>query len=157
ARGKTLFGDRRGIDPALRRRLREWRGRVREIRQLRRQLQRDGAVPWFHYECHFGDVMARGGFDLVLGNPPWVRAEDLPLRLRDGLRRRFRCWKGSGHGFAHQPDLSVAFIERGIELLTPGGTLGMLVPAKLASARYGTRLRTALTEHATLHLVADLR
>ncbi len=156
ARGRTLFGEASGIDPELKTRLKGLRRSQREIRALRRQLRREGNVPWFRYECHFGDVLARGGFDLVLGNPPWVRAEELPDRERSQLSRRYRCWKGSGRGFAHQPDLSVAFVERGLELLAPGGTLGLLVPGKLATATYGTRLRAELAERCSLDCVADL-
>jgi hypothetical protein len=157
ARSRTLFGERRGLEPALRRRLRELRGRQREIRGLARRLRRDGSVPWFRYECHFGDVLARGGFDLVVGNPPWVRAEDLGTRERALLAERYRCWRGTGRGFAHSPDLAVAFVERSLELLAPGGTLGFLVPAKLASSAYGARLRMELTGRCTLDIVADLR
>jgi hypothetical protein len=50
----------------------------------------------------------------------------------------------------------VAFIERSYELLRPNGTLGFLVPGKLATTGYAMRCRAALAEHATLHVVADL-
>lgn len=156
ARGRSLFGDRRGFDPALKERLKSLRGRQREIRSLRRQLRREGNVPWFRYECHFGDVLERGGFDLIVGNPPWVRAEELSARERNALARRYRCWRGSGRGFAHLPDLAVAFVERGLELLAPGGSLTLLVPGKLATASYGTRLRAELAERCSLDVVADL-
>jgi hypothetical protein len=156
ARSRTLFGDSRGLDREIREQLKRLRGKQREIRGLRRQLRREGSVPWFRYESHFGDVLERGGFDLVVGNPPWVRAEELSVRERDHLTRRYRCWRGSGRGFTHQPDLSVAFVERGLELLAPGGTLSLLVPGKLATAAYGTRLRTELTERCSLDVIADL-
>jgi hypothetical protein len=51
----------------------------------------------------------------------------------------------------------VAFIERGLELLAPGGTLAFLVPAKLATATYGARLRAELADRSTLEIVADLQ
>ena len=157
ARSRTLFGERRGIDSALKQRLKSLRARQREIRSLRRQLRREGNVPWFRYECHFADVLERGGFDVIVGNPPWVRAEELSVRERNQLARRYRCWRGSGAGFAHQPDLAVAFVERGLELLAPGGSLSLLVPGKLATASYGTRLRAELAERCSLDVVADLR
>lgn len=156
ARSRTLFGDRRGLDAPLRHRLRQLRARQREIRGLERRLRREGSVPWFRYECHFGDVSARGGFDMVVGNPPWIRAEELPQRERTQLARRYRWWRGTGRGFAHQPDLAVAFVERGLELLAPGGVLVMLVPAKVATAAYGARLRAELAARNTLLIIADL-
>lgn len=156
ARAPTLFGERRGLDVELRRRLRELRSRMAEARRLRRRMRQDGEVGWFSYECHFGDVLARGGFDLVAGNPPWVRAEALPPKMREQLGRRYRWWRGSGRGFAHQPDLSLAFVERSLELLAPGGALALLLPAKLATATYAGRLRAQVAERCTLHAVADL-
>lgn len=157
ARQRTLFGERRGLDRELRRRLRELRAQQGEVRRLARRLRQEGEIGWFSYEIQFGDVLARGGFDLVIGNPPWVRAESLPPRLRQALGRRYRCWRGGGGGFGHQPDLSLAFVERGVELLAPDGTLAFLLPAKLATAGYGRALRGELAARCTLQVMADLQ
>jgi hypothetical protein len=156
ARAVTLFGERRGLDRGLRQRLRTLRSRLAEVRRLRRRLRRDGEVPGFSCECHFGDVLARDGFDLVVGNPPWVRAEQIPGRLRQQLTERYGWWRASGRGFAHQPDLALAFVERSSELLAPGGVLALLLPSKVATAQYARRMRGALTERFTLHALADL-
>ncbi len=156
AREPTLFGGRRGLDAELRRRLRQIRARMAEARRLHRRMRQEGEVGWFSYECHFGDVLARGGFDLIAGNPPWVRAEELSARTRHQLAQRYRWWRGSGRGFRHQPDLSLAFVERGVELLAPGGALALLLPAKIATASYAQVLRAQLAERCTLHTIADL-
>jgi hypothetical protein len=156
ARAGTLFEPRRGLDAPLRRELARLREERRSIRLTRRRLARTNALPWFHCETHFADVLGRGGFDLVVGNPPWVRAEQVPGPERERLARRYRWWRSGGRGFAHRPDLSLAFIERGAELTAPGGVLAMLVPAKLATAGYAARARHALATETTLHVVADL-
>ena len=156
ARAPTLFGGRRGLDAPLRRELRRLRAQLAQVRRLGRRLAREGEVPWFSYEVHFGDVLAQGGFDLVVGNPPWVRAEELAPGTRAALEARYRWWRARGPGFAHQPDLSLAFVERGVELLAPGGVLALLLPAKLATAAYAARMRRALAEQCTLHALADL-
>jgi len=156
ARAPTLFGGRRGLEPSLRRRLRTLRGLRREVRSLLRKLEREGEVPWFSFEAHFGDVLAEGGFDCLLGNPPWVRAEQLSRRTRSLLRDRFRWWRSGGTGFSHQPDLALAFVERGMELLRPGGVLAFLLPVKVATAGYARLMRRALAEQHQLHIIADL-
>lgn len=156
ARAPTLFGERRGLDRPLRRELRRLRGELGQVRRLHRRLIAEGEVPWFSYEVHFGDVLAAGGFDLVVGNPPWVRAEELPPAMRTALAARYRWWQARGPGFSHQPDLSLAFVERGFELLAPGGVLGLLLPAKLGTAEYGRTMRRHLAECATVHTLADL-
>jgi hypothetical protein len=156
ARAPTLFGEGRGLEPSLRRTLRTLRGQRREVRHLLRKLEREGEVPWFSFEAHFGDVLAEGGFDCLLGNPPWVRAEQLSRRTRLLLRDRFRWWRSRGTGFSHQPDLALAFVERAMELLRPGGVLAFLLPVKVATAGYARAMRRTLAEQHVLHVIADL-
>jgi hypothetical protein len=156
ARGLTLFGEPRGLDRPLRRRLKELRRRAARVRRLRRKVRAEGAVLWFSCEVHFADVLSQGGFDVVIGNPPWVRAEHLTPEVRTALGQRYRWWRGNGRGFRHQPDLSLAFAERGTGLLAPSGILAFLLPAKVWTAGYARRMRAVLSEQFTLHTLADL-
>jgi hypothetical protein len=156
ARGADLFGQRRSIDRASRDALGLLRQRLQQVRQARRQLSRDRGLPWFHYQSHFADVFARGGFDLVLGNPPWLRSEEIPQGARQRLAGRYRWWRARAQRFGKGPDLSVAFLERGLELAAPGGVVAMLVPAKITSAGYGAVARHELASGVTLHALADL-
>lgn len=158
ARAPTLFGDRPRITPALRRAIISRRLERRTARAERRRLLRDAVATPFALGTAFAPVLAaRGGFDLVVGNPPWVRAERLPPATRDALAARYRWWRsGSETGWHHLPDLAVAFMERAFTLLSPRGTMALLVPAKIATAAYAASCRAALTERATIHRVADL-
>lgn len=154
----TLFGQKKGLDRDARRLLRDLRARRRATRELIRRAARDGELPWFSYSVHFGDVLAAGGFDLVTGNPPWVRAEQLPREQRQRLAACFRWWRGGrdGRGYAHLPDLAVAFLERSFDLAAPNGAVALVVPAKLMSASWGAAARAALAHDVTLHVAADL-
>ncbi len=158
ARQPRLFGGRPPLDAAARRRLREWRADRRDLRRQRRLVLRDASAEPFALGVAFAATMARrGGFDLVVGNPPWVRAERIAPAVRQQLGARYRWWRGgSGRGWRHLPDLSVAFVERGCRLLAPGGTLALLVPAKLATAGYASACRAGLAAQTTVHVVADL-
>ena len=156
-RAPSLFGGRGDLARSERRALLAAREGLRALRTARRQLTAEGAVPDFDFDTHFGDVMAGGGFDLVVGNPPWVRAEALPASRRAWLGQRFRWWRsGPGRGYRHLPDVSVAFLERGWELLAPGGVLAMLVPAKIGTAAYASTARAALSDLGTVLAIADL-
>lgn len=158
ARGRDLFGRRVGLDPGQRRGHDALRRQRRALDVTARRIA-DGSVPFFAFEVHCPDVMAAGGFAVVVGNPPWVRAERLPHGLRTTLRDRFKWWRaGSDGGFKHLPDLAVAFLERAVELAAPGGAVGLLLPAKLASTGYAEHARAALvreTSLAYLHRVPD--
>jgi len=157
-RAPTLFGDRPRLSAATRRDLAARRHQRTQLRAIRHRLARDGLAVPFAIAAAFAPVVARrSGFDLVIGNPPWVRAERLPPATRRELSDRYRWWRsGDGRGWQHLPDLAIAFIERGFTLLASGGTLAFLVPAKLATAGYGSTCRSMLAARATIHRVADL-
>jgi len=160
ARSPNLFGGRRGLDGAGRARLGELRASRRRTRNALRALRSAGEVPWFHYPVHFADVFAGGGFDLVVGNPPWVRAEALPQPMRRYLSERFRWFRRTrdgGRGYLHQPDLAVGFLERALELAAPGGVVAFLLPAKIATTGYAARARDELSRRTTIVVAADLR
>lgn len=129
---------------------------IEEVRSLRRDLERNGRGAAFAIEGAWPQIVADGGFDLIVGNPPWVRAAELPESFRHRLAARYRWWQGHGKGWSHPPDLAVAFVERSFTLLRPAGTLGLLLPGKLATTGYASRMRAALVRESTLHVVADL-
>src|SRR5439155_459143 len=106
---RDLFGRRRGLRPEERALLRRVRASRRELRSAARRLSREGGAPFFAFESHFADIVTRGGFDLVAGNPPWVRGERVPAQVRETLVTRYATWRPArGPGFAHLPDLAVA-------------------------------------------------
>ncbi len=160
-RSPGLFGDRVPVGRGQRAELDRLRRRRTMLRGLLRRLRTNDELPWFHYGSQFADIAALGGFDLVLGNPPWVRAEALGRSEREALKRRYRWFRSGGRvgrasGFAPLPDLSVAFLERSFELARPGGVVGLLLPAKLLTAQYGAVARDGLARGTTLSVVANL-
>jgi hypothetical protein len=156
ARQPDLFGRRAGLDAASRRVLRHLRTCHRDLRAALRRLRREGGAPFFAFESHFPDIVA-SGFDLVVGNPPWIRGERIPSRVREALAARYNTWRPvSARGYAHLPDLAVAFVERGLELAAPGGVTAFLVPAKLATSGYAEPLRRRLANSARVVRAAPL-
>ncbi|HVH67533.1 MAG TPA: N-6 DNA methylase [Gemmatimonadales bacterium] len=154
---RDLFGRRRGLTPDERASLRRVRTSRGELRIAARRLRREGGAPFFAFESHFADVLARGGFDLVAGNPPWVRGERVPGRVREMLATRYATWRlPATRGFAHLPDLAVAFVERALELAAPGGAAALLVPAKLTSSGYAEPLRRRLVASTRLERLAPV-
>lgn len=155
-RQPDLFGRRAGLDGASRRQLRNLRQCRRDLRTAQRRLRREGGAPFFAFESHFADLAVRG-FDLVVGNPPWIRGERIPARVREALAARYVTWRPVvTRGYPHLPDLAVAFVERGLELVAPGGVTALLVPAKLATCGYTEPLRRRLAGAARIARAAPL-
>lgn len=165
ARGRDLFGGRRGLVAGEREGLRALRQRIRELRARRRQVADGGPLP-FAFAARFPDVAQSGGFDIVIGNPPWVRLHRIPASQREQFRREFRVFRDAawdqgvrearaGSGFAAQVDVAALFIERGLALTRPGGVLAFLVPAKLWRSLAGGGVRRLLHEDTTLYALDD--
>jgi hypothetical protein len=90
----------------------------------------------------------RIGFDVVLGNPPYVRGEWLSPTLKDLLECRYTV-------FGRKADLLVYFFERSLGVLAKGGRLGFIVSNKWLKAAYGEPLRRFLSRNAVLESLID--
>jgi SAM-dependent methyltransferase len=92
-------------------------------------------------------VFARGGFDAVVGNPPYVRQEH--LGPHKPLLRRFESYDGVA-------DLYVYFIELTHRLVRPGGRFCLITPNKWLTAAYGQALRAHLAAQGSIEGIVDL-
>ncbi|MCU0633373.1 MAG: N-6 DNA methylase [Gemmatimonadaceae bacterium] len=161
-RTRDLFGQRPTPRLADTRARRDRRVRIRELRTLRQALAQGSALP-FRADAHFADIAARGGFDLVVGNPPWVRPHHVDRATRALLRREFTVARHlvdpdtpAPRGFGLQVDLAACFTERALRLLRPGGAMAFLLPAKLWRSLAGGPLRALLHTHAIVREIHDL-
>ncbi|MBS1848598.1 MAG: Eco57I restriction-modification methylase domain-containing protein [Actinobacteria bacterium] len=75
-----------------------------------------------------------GTADFVVGNPPYIRLEDVPRATMDDYRRICRTMRG-------RADIYVGFIERGLQLLNPDGVLGFICADRWMRNQYGADLR----------------
>ncbi len=96
----------------------------------------------------FGEVMRSGGFDAVIGNPPYVRMEEFK-DIKPYLRSEYTI-------HADRMDLYGYFIEKEHQLLRDGGLFGMIVSNKFIRARYGKGLRKYIANNANLIEIFDL-
>lgn len=113
------------------------------------ELQRLNPFDWSAEGSGFGSLLrppeqgGRGGFDVVVGNPPYIRVQQLtrsaPLEARLYRRKYTTAVEGSY-------DLYAVFIEQSLRLLRPGGRLGFILPTKWWQASYGAPLRRLLRQ-----------
>ena len=89
----------------------------------------------------------RGGFDAVLGNPPYVRQEHL-APIKRALKARYTAYDGVA-------DLYVYFFEQALRLLRPGGRFAFTATNKWLKAGYAEELRALLAARAWLVSVTD--
>ncbi len=109
-----------------------------------------GAKRPFNWEERFPQAMAEGGFDVVIGNPPYVEIRGIPEAERSYFRGTYSA-SATGNF-----DLYVLFIQRGLELLKPEGRLGFITSGKFLRSIYGKGIRQYIKEHAAIESLVDL-
>lgn len=97
----------------------------------------------FDWNKEFADIMRDGGFDAVIGNPPYIRIQVMkewaPQEVEYYKERYVSASKGNY-------DIYVVFIEKGVDLLSNSGMLGFILPHKFFNAEYGGPLRELLSK-----------
>jgi type I restriction-modification system DNA methylase subunit len=101
----------------------------------------------FDWQAEFPEVFARGGFDVVLGNPPYVHMETI---------KPFKPYLEKHYAVASdRADLYAYFYEKGFALLRPGGRLGYISSSTFFRTGSGENLRHFLRTRAEIETVID--
>ncbi len=103
----------------------------------------------FKWEKEFKQIIDEGGFDVVIGNPPYIRNTDLPNK--DKL---FHAKKYSSA--YEQYDIYILFFEIGMKLLRNNGYLGFITSNKFIASDYGQKLRDIILENCKIISLIDV-
>ena len=103
----------------------------------------------FKFEEQFKDIMSKGGFDVVIGNPPYVKARD----TKDLVTRKFIEESGQYKTPYKMWDLYIAFVERGIQLLKTDGFFAMIIPDTIGMADYTQKLVDLIIKEYSLYQI----
>lgn len=101
----------------------------------------------FDWDKEFPDIMANGGFDAIIGNPPYVRIQNMQryspeeIKYYQALESKYVVAKKA------TIDKYFVFIQRATELLNSTGLLGYIVPHKFFLTTGGKELRKFITEN----------
>ncbi len=119
-------------------------GHVAACRSLAIQILEEGGCPshaaaglakrWIGVGDFLLDDLSDVRADIVTGNPPYIRIEDLRPDLLDAYRRACPTMGG-------RADVFIGFYERGLDILKPGGRLGFICADRWMRNQYGQRLR----------------
>jgi hypothetical protein len=92
----------------------------------------------FDWKSTFPQAFAQGGFDVVIGNPPYIRIQTLQETTPINVGFYKEYFKAASKG---NYDIYVIFVEKGLSLLNGKGRLGFILPNKFFNAQYGEPLR----------------
>ena len=138
---------------------------ARDHRRLREELERAQAKeerllasqhspdrPYFLWHLYFKDVFDRGGFDIVIANPPYMRVQEIEQsapELKEWYRKFFPRITDGAYDLAN---LFVLHIVE--ELLHPQGVACVIFPHKFFNTSAGENFREILLEKGYLRKVA---
>ena len=104
----------------------------------------------FKWEKVFPEIMKDGGFDIVIGNPPYVRIQNLEENEINYFSKNFQS------AFKNY-DIYLLFVEKSLKLLRENGDIGFIIPSKFVNSDYGLGLRNVICESKTLYRFVDFK
>lgn len=119
----------------------------RDASQSHKALQQEALYP-LDWQTAFPQAMQSGGFEVVIGNPPYIDSETMTRSLphcRHYCTTHYEAAAGNW-------DLFCVFIEKALELCKPGGLSSLIVPNKLLSADYAAGARSLLQRNQLLSI-----
>ena len=125
-----------------------------ELRELELSLLSEAdqfRINAFSWDAGFPEILTSGGFDAVIGNPPYIRIQTMKEWAPTEVEILKRTYKSASSG---NYDIYVVFIDKGLSLLNKQGRLGFILPHKFFNAQYGRATREMIAKQGHLsHIV----
>ena len=103
---------------------------------------------FFLWHTWFKDIFDNGGFDIVIGNPPYINVENLGEKTKDYLFTNYSTCQG-------RTDIYIGFIEKSIALMNCKGVTSFIIPYSYTNQNYGELSRKMLTEKYSINEIVD--
>jgi hypothetical protein len=101
----------------------------------------------FNWQTEFPKIFEDGGFDVIIGNPPYVRQEKIK-EIKPYLKDYYEVYTGVA-------DLYVYFFEKGLGVLRQNGRLGFISSNKFTKSNYGRNLRKFILNSSAFQIYFD--
>ncbi|OGY41075.1 MAG: hypothetical protein A2Y82_01560 [Candidatus Buchananbacteria bacterium RBG_13_36_9] len=105
----------------------------------------------FNYKVSFCEIFKDGGFDAIIGNPPYLRVQGL-VKNDKSLAETYKEFFQSASGSF---DIYLLFVEKALGLLNNKGKLGYILPSKFFQGNLGKDLRNIIADKKAIYEVID--
>jgi hypothetical protein len=129
-----------------------WKNTITQLKNLKTKPEL--SLIFFDWKLDFPEVMNEQvvenvGFDIVIGNPPYINIKNQSKETRNVLKNKFKHSKGA--------DIYVGFLELGFTLLKLNQPLAYIIPNKFFGADYGKSIREEINNNKTIIAIWDLK
>lgn len=97
----------------------------------------------FDWSQGFPEIMQAGGFDAIIGNPPYIRIQTMKEWAPTEVELYKRLYRSASSG---NYDIYVVFVEKALSLLNKAGRMGFILPHKFFNSQYGESLREIISK-----------
>lgn len=118
-------------------------------KQLREFTSKNKTKPFFAWKLYFAEVFEKGGFDIVIANPPYIENKKIAKTEKEKYKPHFR----SAYKLY---DLSILFLELAITLVRSKGIITFITTNKFIAADYGYNLRKILLDETCINEIVDV-
>jgi type I restriction-modification system DNA methylase subunit len=123
---------------------------IESIKKISENVQKSISASFFPWKFEFSEVFEKGGFDIVIGNPPYIQLQ----KSFDEDRHYADLYENLNYKtFERTGDIYALFYEKGLNLLKENGILIYITSNKWMRANYGKSLRKFLSEYEPLELI----
>ena len=120
--------------------------KIQETKGQLLKIQEREERPYFLWHLYFMDVFEQGGFDVMIGNPPYIQLQSMGSETDVLESANFKT-------FSRRGDIYCLFYEKGFELLKKQGTLVYITSNKWMRGGYGKSLREFFSEINTKRII----
>jgi hypothetical protein len=119
-------------------------------KQLRKYTGKTKTRPFFPWQLYFAEVFSdKDGFDIVIGNPPYVRVHKQDPEQKQYIREHYFSARGDF-------DLYIIFLERALKLINKKGVVTFITPDKYLVREYGNSIRNFIMENYSIVELYDI-
>jgi type I restriction-modification system DNA methylase subunit len=104
----------------------------------------------FDWQKEFKEIFDKGGFDAIVGNPPYIRVQAIEKNQKEYLNSKYKSATSNY-------DLYVLFIEKSLELMSNKARFSMILPNKFMESRYGEGVRDLLSSTKVTNEIIDFK
>ncbi|PIU18090.1 MAG: hypothetical protein COT16_03350, partial [Elusimicrobia bacterium CG08_land_8_20_14_0_20_44_26] len=123
--------------------------KTKELDKLKK-LRKENIKPYFLWKLNFEEVFReKGGFDIVIANPPYVRADSPSIKLQRECIKKCKRYETLWEKW----DLYVAFIERGFQILRKNAVLEFIIPDAYMTSKYAEKSHKYFLENAKINRI----
>jgi len=115
-------------------------------KQLKEFANKKKTRPFFLWKLYFAEVFEKGGFDIMIANPPYLSSKNIDNTLKPLYEKTF--YSPTAHY-----DIYIIFIEKSLQLLNKNGIICFITSNKYFSQKYGSKIREILLGKHLLRII----